>query len=339
MINFYHKKTQLDYSDVLIVPTLASQVESRNDVSVVKSYKFLHSGMELVSAPIIAANMDGVGTINMHDALIKHSCQTALSKYLYSPQELLKIFDQYKDGNAPILSIGTGDFSILEYLMQNAAVRIVNIDVANGYMDKLEHFVRRVRDAYPNLTIIAGNVVTAERTKTLVNAGADIVKVGIGPGSCCTTRLVTGVGYPQLSAVSECVDAADELGAHVIADGGCTNSGDVVKALAVGADFVMLGGMLAGHTESGTVIDSHVEFYGMSSEDAMNKHHGGVADYRASEGKAVRVPYRGDVSGTIKDILGGIRSACAYVNAKNVDELPVKARFVKVNNQNNKVFG
>ena len=219
-------------------------------------------------------------------------------------------------------------------------MQFICIDVANGYSEHFGTFVSRVRDKYPNHTIIAGNVVTADMTQELILRGADIVKVGIGPGSVCTTRIQTGVGYPQLSAVIECADAAHGLGGHIISDGGCTCPGDVAKAFGAGADFVMLGGMLAGHDEGGGTVDEtgYVTFYGMSSDTAMNKHNGGVADYRSSEGRTVRVPYKGKVSKTVLDILGGIRSTCTYVGAENLKNLSKCTTFVRVTQQFNGVF-
>tara|TARA_Y100001937_G_scaffold60614_1_gene82970 strand:+ start:7440 stop:8411 length:972 start_codon:yes stop_codon:yes gene_type:complete len=225
-------------------------------------------------------------------------------------------------------------------------IRFVCLDVANGYTEKFVDFVKEMRECLQDkVVIVAGNVVTREMTEALVIAGADIVKVGIGPGSVCTTRKLTGVGYPQLSAVAECADAAHGLDAHVMADGGCTSAGDVAKAFAAGADFVMLGGMLAGHDEclGEKVVDSdgetYKEFYGMSSDTAMNKYNGGVATYRASEGKTVRVPHRGPVVQTLQEILGGVRSACTYVGARRLKDLPKCATFVKVHRQLNTVFG
>jgi GMP reductase len=239
------------------------------------------------------------------------------------------------------------------------------MDIANGYSDHFAQHVKKVRHAFPNIVIIAGNVVTGEMTEELILAGADIVKVGIGPGSVCTTRIQTGVGYPQLSAVIECADAAHGLGGHIIADGGCTCPGDVAKAFAGGADFVMLGGMLAGHDEGGgeTIIkhyetneiiyqlgshlDNHtrkietkefVQFYGMSSDAANTKHFGGLKDYRSSEGREVLVPYRGAVEDTIQDLLGGIRSTCTYAGAMKLKQLSKCTTFVRVTQQFNAVY-
>jgi len=222
-------------------------------------------------------------------------------------------------------------------------VSAICIDVANGYSEQFVHFVRRVREAHPKHTIIAGNVVTGEMVEELVLSGADIVKVGIGPGSVCTTRKKTGVGYPQLSAVIECADAAHGLNAHIISDGGCTTPGDIAKAFGAGADFVMIGGMLAGHDESaGDLVETpkgkFKDFYGMSSATAMKKHVGQVANYRASEGKHVLVPYRGPVTNTVQDILGGLRSCCTYVGAKELKALCKCTTFIRVTQQTNEIF-
>jgi GMP reductase len=215
----------------------------------------------------------------------------------------------------------------------------LNVDVANGYTERFSNFIYQIRLNHPDLRIIAGNVVTGDMTQELILNGADIVKVGIGPGSVCTTRIKTGVGMPQLSAIIDCADSAHGLGGHVIADGGCISSGDVAKAFGAGADFVMLGGMLAGHDEGGGVVeDGKVKFYGMSSETANEKHFGGLKDYRAAEGKEVVVPYRGGIDATVQDILGGIRSACTYVGASKIKDLTKCTTFVKVNNTHNKVF-
>jgi GMP reductase len=239
----------------------------------------------------------------------------------------------------------TDDLDYLQNITCNFYhTRFVCIDAANGYTSRFCDFIKKVREEHPALIIIAGNVVTGEMTEQLILNGADIVKVGIGSGSVCTTRIQTGVGYPQLSAVIECADAAHGLGGHIMADGGCVCAGDVAKAFAGGADFVMLGGMLAGHTEcegQEEEIDGvkYKTFYGMSSDTAMKKHNGGVASYRSSEGKTVRVKHRGLVKHTLESILGGLRSACTYIGAKKIKQMPKCATFIKVTQQSNEVFG
>jgi GMP reductase len=330
---------KLDFRDVLIRPK-RSTLASRKEVELKRTYTFKHSGWEWSGVPVMAANMDGVGTTAMAEALYEHRMFTCLVKN-YDEDQLFDLVGGI-GGNYFAVSTGIGekDFVRLSRII-NAypEIHFICIDVANGYSEQFGDYVADVREAFPHCTIIAGNVVTADMTQELILRGADIVKVGIGPGSVCTTRLQTGVGYPQLSAIIECADAAHGLGGHIIADGGCTCPGDVAKAFVAGADFVMLGGMLAGHDEGGgTVEDGKVKFYGMSSDTAMNKHHGGVAEYRSSEGRTVEIPYRGAVTHTVMDLLGGLRSTCTYVGAPTLKQLPKCTTFIRVNRQINDVF-
>jgi len=330
---------KLDFKDVLIRPK-RSTLASRREVDLNRTYKFKHSGFSWTGVPIMAANMDGVGSIDMARALYKHQMFTCLIKS-YTEDDLYDLASKF-GGNYFAVSTGTseGDFRRLNRIINSfPEVKFICVDVANGYSEHFGDYVAHVREAFPHCTIIAGNVVTADMTQELILRGADIVKVGIGPGSVCTTRIQTGVGYPQLSAIIECADAAHGLGAHIIADGGCTCPGDVAKAFGAGADFVMLGGMLSGHDEGGgEVEDGRVTFYGMSSDTAMKKHNGGVAEYRSSEGRTVTVPYKGAVKSTILDLLGGIRSTCSYVGAETLKQLPKCTTFIRVNRQINDVF-
>ncbi|TVP96513.1 MAG: GMP reductase [Acholeplasmatales bacterium] len=350
---------KLDFSDVLIRPK-RSTLTSRREVDLTRTYTFRHSGQTWQGVPIMAANMDGVGTLAMAHALQTSSLFTCLVKTL--TEDALNAHMATLDFNYVAISTGTSadDFKRTTALIARfPSIRYICIDVANGYAEAFGDFVEKMRRHFPTHTIIAGNVVTADMTQELILRGADIVKVGIGPGSVCTTRIQTGVGYPQLSAVIECADAAHGLGAHIISDGGCTCPGDVAKAFGAGADFVMLGGLLAGHDEGGGRIVTKmydtlvrdpktleplleprqtVEFYGMSSDTAMLKHKGEVADYRSSEGRTVSVPYRGAVGNTIKDLLGGLRSTCTYVGAPSLKQLAKCTTFVKVFRQYNDVF-
>ncbi len=330
---------KLDFRDVLIRPK-RSTLASRREVDLKRNYTFKHSGWEWSGVPVMAANMDGVGTTAMAEALYEHRMFTCLVKN-YNEDQLFDLVGGI-GGNYFAVSTGIGekDFVRLSRII-NAypEIHFICIDVANGYSEQFGDYVADVREAFPHCTIIAGNVVTADMTQELILRGADIVKVGIGPGSVCTTRIQTGVGYPQLSAIIECADAAHGLDAHIIADGGCTCPGDVAKAFGAGADFVMLGGMLAGHDEGGgTVENGLVKFYGMSSDTAMTKHHGGVAEYRSSEGRTVEIPYRGAVKHTVMDLLGGLRSTCTYVGAPTLKQLPKCTTFIRVNRQINDVF-
>ena len=365
---------KLDFGNVLLRPK-RSTAESRKDVNLWRSMKFRNSDGKFYGVPIMAANMDGVGTFEMAEVLSSNGMFTCLNKTIPT-MDLVNHFDTESkmSGNYTAMTIGATkkdeDKFASVYEQTDGKVKFLCIDVANGYTEYFSHFIYGMRSTYPNLTIIAGNVVTADMTQELIINGADIVKVGIGPGSVCTTRIQTGVGYPQLSAIIECADAAHGLGAHVIADGGCTSPGDIAKAFGGGADFVMLGGMLAGHDQGGgEVTTSHhvtseidgekyntrlfgsseqvtrviekrkfVKFYGMSSETANDKHFGGLRDYRAAEGKEVKVPYKGNVSVTIQDMLGSLRSTCTYIGAKRLKDIPKCATFIRCSDTHNRVY-
>ena len=335
-------EVKLDYSDVLIRPK-RSYLTSRVEVDLKREFKFMHGG-SWTGVPIVAANMDTTGTVQMANALAEQGMLTCLHKHL-TKEELLQLETDSLESVSFTCGMDARSRNLLlGQINRMPSVKFVTLDVANGYMQGFAKFVYEMREFLPDKIIIAGNVVTAEMTEALLIAGADIVKVGIGPGSVCTTRKVAGVGYPQLSAVIECADAAHGLGGHIMADGGCVCSGDVAKAFGGGADFVMLGGMLAGHDESAgdffeTEEGKFKSFYGMSSETAMDKYHGGVATHRASEGKTVSVPYRGAVADTLREITGGVRSACTYVGARRLKDLPKCCTFVRVNRQLNTVFG
>jgi GMP reductase len=335
---------KLDFKDVLIRPK-RSVLQSRAEVELEREIRLKYAGNTWHGVPIIAANMDHTGTLAMAQALSEHQLMTALDKFI-TAADLKKFISTHQTVmNSCFVSIGLReqDYDKLAELSAAVPISFICLDAANGYTERYVEFLSRLRKAYPDTAIMAGNVVTGEMTEELILSGADIVKIGIGPGSVCTTREKTGVGYPQLSAIIECADAAHGLGGHVCADGGCTTPGDVAKAFAAGADFVMLGGMLAGHDEcSGEIIEENgrkfKRFYGMSSKEAMEKHHGAVAEYRASEGRSVNVPYRGPVKNTVLDILGGVRSTCTYVGASRLKELSKRTTFIRVSKQLNEVF-
>lgn len=337
---------KLDFKDVLIRPK-RSTLSSRKEVDLNREYMFKWSNRTFNGVPIIAANMDGVGTMAMARSFtaLKNGMSVALHKH-YALDRLLEFFGGADGANA-WYSIGVSEKDeekLDAFIKRGGRLDRLCIDVANGYAETFADFVKRMRDKFPDVTIMAGNVVTGEMVEELVLGGADVVKVGIGPGSVCTTRKMTGVGYPQLSAVIECADAAHGLKGLVCSDGGCTVPGDIAKAFGGGADFVMLGGMLAGHDEcEADMIEEdgvkYIVFYGMSSDTAMQKHSGGVAEYRASEGKTVRVPYRGSIAVTAGDMLGGLRSACTYVGATKLKELSKRTTFIRVTQQINTVFG
>lgn len=337
---------KLDFKDVLIRPK-RSTLASRKDVDISRDFTFRWSGRKFSGVPVIAANMDGVGTFAMAKAFAADGNGLTVALHKHYALELLESFYDEHGFDSLWYSIGMvrDDEEKLERFINNGRrPERLCIDVANGYSEHFVSYVKRMREKMPDVTIMAGNVVTGEMVEELILAGVDVVKVGIGPGSVCTTRKMTGVGYPQLSAIIECADAAHGMGGLICADGGCTVPGDLAKAFGAGADFVMLGGMLAGHDESEQEVieeggKKYLRFYGMSSDTAMKKHKGGVAEYRASEGKTVRIPYRGAVEGTIRDILGGLRSACTYVGATRLKELPKRTTFIRVSQQLNTVFG
>jgi GMP reductase len=339
---------KLDFKDVLIRPK-RSTLASRSNVAIERSVPFRHAKRSWTGFPLIAANMDVTGTIPMARALHRHGAMVALHKY-YPGDELVAFFRSPESANT-FYTIGTNDADHEKFKAVKSQVRVpmICIDVANGYTESFVDMVKRVRDDNPDAVIMAGNVVTGDMTEALVLGGADIVKVGIGPGSVCTTRKMTGVGYPQLSAIIECADAAHGLKGQVCGDGGLTVPGDVAKAFGAGADFVMMGGMLSGHDEcegeiiyedrNGTRVPVRMQFYGMSSDTAMKKYAGGVAKYRASEGKTVEVAYRGPVAGTMLEIMGGVRSMMTYIGAVSLKEVPKRTTFIMVGAQLNTVFG
>lgn len=339
------KEIKLDYKDVLIRPK-RSTLQSRSEVDITRTFLFNECGQTIIGVPIIASNMDGVGTMAMVRALSAHKMFVALHKF-YSVEQLKTFFDSLTPEQASFVFYTMGikeqDIEQLDGLLRILDEnRIMNIciDVANGYTERFVAFVKRIRERFPKKVLMVGNVVTGEMVEELALAGADIIKVGIGPGSVCTTRRMTGVGYPQLSAVIECADAAHGIGARICADGGCQVPGDIAKAFGAGGDFVMIGSMFAGYDESETEKILHdgkeyMKYYGSSSEEAMMKHHGSIPQYRASEGKSVEVEYKGSVEKSIQEILGGLRSACTYVGARQLKELPKRTTFICVSEQIN----
>lgn len=334
---------KLDFSDVLIRPKRTT-MSSRSEVDLERNFKFPHSGENWKGIPIISANMDTTGTFEVYNVLKNYKMMTCLNKF-YKKND----YEQYHSNlDKDFFMISTGisdnDFVNLCEIMSYTSAKWICIDVANGYMQQVVDFCKKVREHYPKKIIVAGNVATREMTEELIiNGKVDIVKVGIGPGSACLTRLKTGVGVPQLSAIIECADAAHGCGGFIIADGGITCPGDMAKAFGGGADFVMMGGQFSGHDENpGDLIEENGKkykmFYGMSSEVAMNKHYGKMAKYRSSEGRVIKVPYKGRLEKTILDFLGGLRSCCTYINARCVKHIPKCTTFVRVNNQLNLIY-
>jgi len=338
--------TKLDFADVLLTPK-RSTLTGRHDVDLVREYTFLHSEYTYSGIPIMASNMDGVGTFPMASALSNHNLMTVIRKH-YSIKDWQTAMRDFTNHETLAVSVGTNkiwdrnaeDYKLLKRILNLWNIPFICIDVANGYQQNFIDFIAKVREDFPTKTIIAGNVITPETVEALILNGADIVKCGIGPGSACTTRIVTGVGYPQLSGIIECADAAHGLGGHIIGDGGCVYPGDVVKGFAAGADFMMLGGMLAGCEEGeyDDKFDNKVKFYGMSSKEAVKKHGARKDGYKTCEGRVVEIPYKGRVEPIVEEILGGIISACAYVGARRLKDLPKCATAVKVNHTHNRAF-
>jgi GMP reductase len=339
---------KLDFSDVLIRPR-PSALSSRRDVDITRKFSFPHSATTWSGFPLVASNMDVTGTLRMAKALSEKGALTALSKY-YELDDLVKFFHT-RESDYAFYSMGitTADLDKLNALKEKISIAKICIEVANGYIPDVAKFVATVRKQNPTSVIMAGSVCTPEMTTTLLQSGADIIRVGISSGSVCITRKIAGVGYPQLSAILECSEAAHQENGFVCSDGGCIVPGDVCKAFGAGADFVMLGGMLAGHAEcEGTIkykkkgrkkIPVSMQFYGMASIIAQKKHFGGVASYRALEGKVVDVPYRGNVAETVQEIAGGLRSMMTYIDARDLSEVATKTTFIKVGNQTNNVYG
>lgn len=338
---------KLGFKDVLFRPK-RSTLSSRSQVELHREFRFRNAQQHWKGVPVIAANMDSVGTFSMAKVLASFNMLTAIHKH-YTEQQwqdfIATTEPQVLDHAMVSSGASNRDFVKLQHILSlSPQLRFICIDVANGYFEHFTDFVKIVRETFPTHIICAGNVVTGEMVEELLLAGADIIKVGIGPGSVCTTRVKTGVGYPQLSAIIECADAAHGLGGQIVGDGGCTCPGDVSKAFGGGADFVMLGGMLAAHEECEGELLEHdgqhfMRFYGMSSSTAMKRHSGGVAQYRAAEGKTVELPFRGPVSETVQDILGGVRSTCTYVGAGHLKELTKRTTFIRVTEQENRIFG
>ena len=331
---------KFDFSDVLIKPK-RSNLFSRSQVNLERTFTFLHSRREWTGIPLMVANMDTTGTFEMYYKLKDYKILTCLHKH-YNVDD----FPEDLDPNYYTLTTGISkaDRDKLDKLILKLKPYFVVVDIANGYSQHFVDFCKKLRDDYPHLTIIAGNVATSDMVQELlISSKVDIVKCGIGGGSVCSTRIKTGVGIPQLSVCGECSEVANGLDGHIISDGGCKVPGDIAKAFGGGAHFVMMGGMLSGHTESGgeLIIENGKQykmFYGMSSEYAQDKHNGGMAKYRSSEGKVKKIPFKGDVNNTIDDILGGLRSTGTYMGAGRLKDFPKCCTFVKVNRQVNEVY-
>ena len=337
---------KLNFDDVLMEPK-RSTLSSRRDVDMTRNFTFRNSGKQMNFLPIFASNMDGVGTFSMAKVLQEYKMMTVITKTT-GIEEWRKAVGNGVRLQSVSVCTGTNvmwdkeaqDWKTMQEVLRSFPdIKMITIDVANAYHQNMVDFIAKVRDQYPTKIIVAGNVVTPEMTEELIINGADVVKIGIGPGSVCTTRTMTGVGVPQFSAILDCADAANGVDGHIMADGGCVFPGDIAKAFGGGAHMVMIGGMLAGHDESEQqVVDGKIEFYGMSSDRAREKHGKRKDGYRGNEGRLISLPYRGPVKGTVEDILGGVRSACTYIGARRLKDMPKCASFVTTNNVQNQVY-
>jgi GMP reductase len=337
---------KLNYADVLLQPK-RSTLSSRRDVDITRTFTFQNSKETYTCVPIVASNMDGVGTFSMAKVLQEYKMMTVITKTTTPEQWRTAVGNGVRlqsvsvcTGTNRMFDDDAEDYtSMQEVLKSFPDIKMITIDVANAYHQNMVGFVQKVREEYPDKVIVAGNVVTPEMTEELIINGADVVKIGIGPGSVCTTRTMAGVGVPQFSAILECADAANGVDGHIMADGGCTQPGDIAKALGGGAHMVMVGGMLAGHDESEVEVkDGLREFYGMSSDRAREVHGKRKDGYRGNEGKLIHLPDRGPVKDTVEEILGGVRSACTYIGARRLKDMPKCATFVTTYNVSNKVY-
>ena len=337
---FYSNEKYLDFKDVLVVP-IFSALNSRSEVNLEREIKF-KNGSEWCGIPMIAANMTSTGTFELYNVLSKQKIITAFHKF-YKYADFKKYQENnILDPNYFMISTGIGnsDFENLTDILSKIECKFICIDIANGYIENFYLFCEKVRKEYPDKIILAGNVVTRDAVQRLANIGIDIVKMGIGPGSACTTRIQTGIGMPQLTCILESIEIAKESGIYLLSDGGITCPGDCVKAFVAGADFVMIGGELSGHDENpGSIIEENGSkyklFYGMSSQYAMDNNYNTKKNYRSSEGRVLKVKYKGPLNKTLENYLGGIRSACTYTNSKNLIDLTSNGKFIKVNNQYN----
>ena len=353
-----------DFKDVLILPK-KSKINSRKDVNLERTI-FFQNGVKWTGIPIVAANMTTIGTLDVYKVLSTYKIITALHKF----HKLQDLLDYNNENSTCVLNpdyfmistgIGDEDYKNLKVILDNFECKFICVDIANGYISKFSDFCKVLRNEYPEKIILAGNVCTSEGIQLLYDLEIDIFKVGIGGGSACTTRIQTGIGMPQLSCILECAQECKESNnisfniyynydhhklkrSFILSDGGISCPGDLAKAFGAGADFVMIGGAFAGHDENpGQIIidektgTKHKFFYGMSSSYAMKNNYAANnnTDYRSSEGRELKVPYKGPLKNTIENYLGGLRSACTYTNSANLEELALNTKFICVNNQYN----
>lgn len=356
-----YEQTELDFKDVLVKPK-RSYINSRSEVDVTREYKFKWCPRHIVGTGIITANMATVGTFKIAQHMMQQKMFCCLHKH-YTLEELVNFITENDCSDYIFLSMGIRDedYQKIETILTQHPDKCRNIciDVPNAYIPRVKDMVIKMRKKFPDILLMVGNAVTAELVEDLILSGADIVKCGIGSGSACITRRMTGVGRPQLSTIFECADVAHGVGGMICSDGGIVYVGDVCKAFGAGADFVMMGGFYAGCPEAaGEIIEKKyitnqiddnnnaiIEtkffkvFYGMSSEFAQNKHYCGMPTYRASEGRVVEIPLKEPIDKVNQDILGGLRSYMTYIGARRLKDVSKCTTFYRVNTQLNTVFG
>jgi IMP dehydrogenase len=318
----------LTFDDVLIVPS-RSDVRSRRDpkleTQLTKKIK--------IDTPLISANMDTVTESEMAIAMGQLGAFGILHRFMSIEDQVSQVRKAREAGLKNIgASIGVvDDFKERARAVCDAGANVITVDIAHGHSVSMIETIKWLKDSVSGLEIIAGNLATPEAAHELIEAGADAIKVGIGPGSMCTTRIITGCGVPQLTAIALCAEVAHERNVPLIADGGLRTSGDIVKAFAAGASTVMLGSMLAGTLETpGEIKGGRKQYRGMASKAAQVSWRGGVPEGMAPEGEATQIAVKGRVRDVVLELTGGIRSGMSYVNAVELHEIREKARFIEM---------
>ncbi len=318
----------LTFDDVLIVPA-KSEVKSRRDPQLTSRLTKNFN----IETPIVSANMDTITESDMAIAMNELGGVGILHRFATIPEQL-GFVEKLKGSGAKIMSasIGVnGDYKERAEALIKAGVNIMTIDIAHGHSSSMMDVMKWLKDKWPHVDLIAGNMAMPEAAEDLIAAGADAIKVGIGPGSMCTTRIITGCGVPQLTAIALCAEIAQSHHVPVIADGGIKTSGDIVKAFAAGADTVMLGSMLSGTLETpGEIKNGRKQYRGMASKAAQVSWRGGVPEGMAAEGESTYVSIKGRARDVISELTGGLRSGMSYVNATSVTEIREKARFIEM---------
>lgn len=318
----------LTFDDVLLTPC-KSEVKSRRDPSLRTQITKRHA----FDIPIVSANMDTVTETEMALAMHRLGGLGILHRFAPPPTQV-GFVETLKDAGVPVIAASIGvneeDRERARQLLR-AGVAILTIDIAHGHSAAMLDTMKALKDLSPDVELIVGNVATPEAAEELIEHGAGAIKVGIGPGSMCTTRIITGCGVPQLTAIAQCAEVGHRHQVPIIADGGLRTSGDIVKALAAGASSVMLGSMLSGTLETpGEIKNGKKQYRGMASKAAQVSWRGGVPEGMAPEGESHQVSIKGHVRDVILEITGGIRSGMSYLNATSLPEIARHARFMEM---------